>query len=571
MINSNILEYITPSHETLLRFGLILYMCFLVLGPEPYNTTYSLCVETIATVVAVVASCFFIAFLRSGTPADNHILKRQMLLNFIVKLFFYPHYFIGLYIGFQGQNPDSFSKFMSTTLLSYSSARIWFILCAAMYLLISAYRALHFISPSLYRSLNTNLCHRLSILFLIVLVTTEIILSHTLWSSSRCDITSEGKTIHSFSYEFFNTNHTSKIDLEISNEDWISNTTDPSYNDLVMENVVNQLLALNSSDTYLRSSNLSISNNSSIHFVSKRICNFFPTARILLLSIMLLEFIRVYVAIARKVRKIKKKADYPSLKRQSPGFSGQGTQIKFSNNATVNPESQIDMPETPIQDIAIKTDPVDSGLTRCEIDSKVFIHGDFIITTASVHSPPVCRTTPENFNGLPNIPTVKKPTLMNCGPTPLRVLSDENPDEIETASTPVPPHPLGACASSQPSAQSKHLQKLQHRLFNNSSSAHSRLIYIPGEIDTTELKNYFILLVKRSYSLIIIILLFFLISFLLPIKFYYLSKLWLQFAIYKLDLFFVPVFWLMTDENVLRYSLQHVQNCVGNLKNLFNL
>ena len=66
-------------------------------------------------------------------------------------------------------------------------------------------------------------------------------------------------------------------------------------------------------------------------------------------------------------------------------------------------------------------------------------------------------------------------------------------------------------------------------------------------------------LISRTYYLIVLIISIALFSFLLPVSFYKVDRLHILFKLAKLDIYFVPVFWLLFDKAVWHFTAKNVK------------
>ena len=304
---------------------------------------YNMSVDILCTAVSLYASFFFVAYLRSRKPADKHILNRLMLINFYFKLLYYPLFYIGVYLGFQGQSKSYMAKLLSSTIASYSFGRILFIMMIAMYTLISASRALYFISPAKMQSLDAKFWQRMLMLMFVTLFVVEVILSQVVFSPARCDVNENGHELHTFSsYTFLfepanSTNQTTDSD-EILEDYLFFNQT----------NVYNQTFDYNNDQNiddyeYLFSNKTldndqNFQNNRSVEAMVKspKVCTLFPTLRILLFLMVICESTRLSVAIARLLKKRKRKR----------------VAISLSNTQSV--PAQLNVPPTTQTDVSVK-------------------------------------------------------------------------------------------------------------------------------------------------------------------------------------------------------------------------
>ena len=557
-----------------LRLGLFLYICLLLLGPEAYSV-YNVSVDVMSTVLSLYATIFFIAFLRSRKPADQHILNRLMLMNFYLKLLYYPLYYMGLYIGFQGHSMDKTTKFWLLKLGSYSSGRIWIIMMVAMYTLVSASRALYFISPAKMQSLNTKFCLRVSKFLMLLLFVVEVVLSQVVFSPANCDVNENGHELHTFdSYQFiFDPTNVSNQTREYYQTPDYSQIEDCDQNldcdQFLINDEANQTLVNNSvldlDQTFQRFKELfpneTFESNQTLikeTNILPKVCTLFPTLRILLVLIVVLETTRLSVAIARL------------LKRQKKRRVTQKNLVTPHSNAQSGP-------------LVLTTPAIESSTSR-----------EHELSVLSLET----AIAPIHHQLFTSSPSASKVPLKNS------TFTEGNPDELLSSSSgPSPTHSLMASPISGPALASAPLHPFAPELTATGELQMSEVITpsvsvsipplvapetltstgrlkerlnIPSrdeyEVKETfrEVKKITLLLIQRVYSLVIIFVVLYLISFLLPNKFYFMRQTRLQAIISKLDIFFVPVFWILIDKDVLRYTEKKTTNIYRILKMKFN-
>ena len=590
------------STKVNLRIGLLLYMCMLLLGPEAYGL-YNVSIDVVATVFSLYATFFFIAYLRSRKPADKHILNRQMLMNFYLKLLYYPIYYLGLYVGFQGQSQNEMVKLVSSTILSFSSTRIELIIMVAMYTLISGSRALHFICPAQFQTLNAKLCQRVSMLAIFILFAVEVTLSQVVYSPDKCDINESGQELHKFSHlQFFFSpdnlkNKTSTYNQTLSpyqsdefgqtlnySQYPISNETRESYQILEYDQSIEYSQTIDNQTNDVYNQTLNDLN------ISPKECTLFPTVRILLVLMVILEITRVSVAIKRVLKRQRRKRkvtqktfSLPSSKAQSIplGLTTQSelpTKLPTVALIHLQPSAQ-GFTSSPSGPHDITSSQQFSENPSIQGPSSTFSknHTSALKSVSSACS--IQLSQHANQDQIISIPeetcvsgtfTFVKPTTPGPAPIspplhPFAPESSASPGDVHTTAAlvtndcglPLDPHPV----TLKDPVRSKRKLKLPGNL--NTGEAKETL---------RELKNIIMLLMKRVYSLVIIFVVLYLVSFLLPIKlYYYLNQTWLQITIFKLDLFFVPVFWIFIDKDVFYFTKRKTKDIYCTIKMKFTV
>ena len=84
---------------------------------------------------------------------------------------------------------------------------------------------------------------------------------------------------------------------------------------------------------------------------------------------------------------------------------------------------------------------------------------------------------------------------------------------------------------------------------------------------TNELKDYILSLIMRTYTVVIIILFINFAVLVLPIELFFLDKILQLLA--RLDLYFVPVFWIAIDDQVYNFSKKKIKDICLSMKMLF--
>ena len=290
------------STKLQLRIGLLAYLCLLLVVPE-YRTLYRLCVNIAASVISASATLAFIMFLVSRKPVEKNILNRQILMHFYFKLFYYPYYFMIVYVGYssRSQQQANWEKVLMSTVLSYSSARIMVILNITMYTLISASRTLLFLSPVTFNALNKMLVLLGSMLIMLLVFAFELFMAQVKFSPAKCDVNENGIHLHKLPHSI---------------------------------------------------------NNKTSSEIPEKSCQLFPSFRIVLCMFLFLEGLRFTVAVWRKfkmLKKLRKVSVRPTqaitLKRQMPVQPVQAVEINRSdslptlNFAEINNRRRLSLPE----------------------------------------------------------------------------------------------------------------------------------------------------------------------------------------------------------------------------------
>ena len=450
-----------------LRLGVSFYVCILLFTPGEY-TLYSICVDGMASIVSICITTSFIAYLQSRKPNEKNILNRQMVISFCLKYLSFVFYFMAMVLGYtvKFRPPTDLENSLMSTFLSYSSGRIVTILSVANYTLMSASRTLMFISPATFQNLNVNFFKYLSMAILFSLTLTELILSQMIFASDKCDVNEMGYELHTltnfFPPSFEPSSKARETDKEVESIDKLSlNSTLYTFNKSLKENY-----EITNHSLYDR-----------FHFLNQtekktakiKTCTLFPTLRVLMILLLVLESGRIITAIARKVKRMKTQAVHDIPKNRT----AQKNPVQFR----VQPKPVIPKPK----------------LKRSE---------SFPITSGS------------NLN----FPRRGSHHLSICMPKPTEIRIEISIGDSE-----------------------------EKTVKSNS-------------LDYKKLKNYVLYLVLRTYSLVVVIVLIYLCSFFLPIEFYFFWQLKFQYIIVKLDLFLIPVVWIIIDKDVWHYTSKKIKD-----------
>lgn len=291
-----------------LRLGVFVYVFILLFTPGEY-TLYSICVDGMASVVSVCITAYFISFLNSRKPTEKNILNKQMVMNFCLKFIYYLFYFMAMVVGYivKIRPPTDLEKILMSSFLSYSTGRLLTILSVATYTLMSASRTLLFILPRTYHTLNVKLFQRLSMAIISSLALMELILSQLVFSSDKCDVNENGYELHTLT-NFFpadkkpltntlccKTNETDKI-LPNFNETW------EEYDEITNHSLYDMFPLLNQTKEKKT--------------IAIKTCTLFPTLRIIMIMLVLIEMARLITAIARMIRKMKNQTVQDKPKKQ---------------------------------------------------------------------------------------------------------------------------------------------------------------------------------------------------------------------------------------------------------------
>ena len=467
-----------------LRIGLMCYLGFLVATPSIYSL-YSFILDAIASTISICATLTFIGYLSSRKPESKNILNRQMQLNFYLKLLYYPLYITMIYVGYKlktDSKNNEIEHFLASTFLSYSSTRIWLILIITMYALISASRALLFISPATFLSLNSKIGYRISILIILIVLITEVCLSQIIFSPTRCEYNEKGHKIHAL-VNFF------------------TNETTPE----------------------------------SATSLSPKTCTLFPSFRIALFILISFELIRLAVALIRFWRKINNRTigpGFPTNKNQST------TELQVKeNNINISKIKKENMGNQTTTSESIGQDGQEHKTSRLI----------YVVPLPKFDMP--CGSTVSNQNCPPAIQTLKRshsvPLILNKCKNQARKRQSSLSNDIEVS--------LGV----QVINNSKITEKSLVSTFNTFKQNRNNM---------KEFKNYIALLIWRTYSLVIIVIFLYLVAGFLPNKIYFIRQLRLQSMVVKLDLFFIPIFWILVDKEVWHFTLQNIKNKFISLK-----
>ena len=538
-----------------LRLLLAGYVCFLLITPTIYSL-YSVFVDGVASFLAISAIVQFINYLKSRKSSEKNILNRQMLLNFYLKLIYYPLYYMMIYVGYSSLSPpvNELETILASTILSYSSTRIWLILTIAMYMLLSASRALLIISPGTFLSLDAKFFQRVSLLVIIIIFIFELIISQVVYST--CDVNEKGHQLHTLmDLNFFSDD----IQIEIDNTSFTSGTDQemqPNY----------EGFSLNGTQ---------LTNGTTLG--GPRVCFLFPSFKIILFLIIIFEMTRLTVALGRLRKSIKLKKVGPKASEHQAAHA-----LENPTHSPVTNETALSLPPpiaalslTPSQMASTKTLPLPQGsLLLPPSCPPVLVH--------------VASATSEDNQPLPLNPTVLISRLDSIstshGASESHTWSDvqrcqtSNTMLVPQAKTFVFKSPHCQTSSSQVCRKERSLsvptiasERIPERRCSIQFSPQVTTTVkkknsiidikeIQGKRDLEEIKSYISLLIWRTYSLVVFIIVLHSITFLLPeVVFKYFRQMRLQSMICKLDLFFVPVFWILVDKDVWVFTKKDIR------------
>ena len=502
----NVLQW---KDKNKLRFCLFLYMIFITCTPEIYSL-YSLFVDGISTVVAILSILQFINFLKSRKPSEKNILSRQMLLNFYLKLVYYPLYYMMVYVGFT-YDAKSMSHgvtgLLVSTILSYTTTRIWIILTFTMYMLISISRALLIISPSTFLGLNVNFSQTVSILVLLLVFAVEVTLSLLVYA--KCDVNEKGHKLHTL------------MDL----------------NNFYKNSVCGSLSASNESTSFPDTCQQQGSNES-LELMDRtqqeKVCHLFPSFRIICTIIIILEVLRFIVAMIRFKKMLE-------LKKVGPRLEAKACSVDPCSDRSIKGLTAADMTtaqqaET-IQLQQTRTDTLKESSSEPPIN---ILHvAPINQSDGTIDQAEITDQTPEQPLQLERCLTI---VAVNAE------TQARKPEKSLAFSTNV-------FRNGKQNFQDQDLQAHKESSVEEENQFGLNIPEIQRKRNLAEFKSYITLLMWRTYSLLLFIIVLHFFIFLLPDGiFQFLEQLRLQTIVVKLDLYFVPAFWIMVDKGVWRFT-----------------
>ena len=209
-------------------------------------------------------------------PADKTVLNRHLLIHFWMRLVvILPHVYTFKCISFisQARPLNGFETFLSRTLLSHYLTRIGMIAYFTIYILISASRTLVFISPATFVSAKTTFWNLISIPILLVVLTSELILSGVLISPNKCQFDKVGFKLWDLAFTISDRN-ISRMSMEENNTTIFDETS--------------QFPTASSTSAATMSES------------TPQVCHLFPMLMILLSTLIALETIRCLAAAVRE-------------------------------------------------------------------------------------------------------------------------------------------------------------------------------------------------------------------------------------------------------------------------------
>ena len=335
----------------------------------------------------------------------------------------------------------------------------------------------------------------------------ELLLSQFVFSVDNCDVNEKGHELHSFSsYQFFF--YPDKNGSQISAEDIFSsfNTKDG------LDNNISDFLAFGNDHNQTR---IERTVNFDKHMGGLKSCTLFPTLRILLVLMVIFEGVRLAFALANLLKKRRRKR------------VAQNALLKHSRTR------QHAIPDLPgIQGGVIL--PVPSQV----IDATAS-------TSRETSSRP--QNSLDEIQVLPAKQNDATPGLASFALAPLHPFAPES-----FASSNVPPPSTVAVIDSTA------VDNAEATGTNNEVSD-----------AVQDIKKTLVILIRRAYSLIIIFCILYLCSFLLPVKLYFMRQTRLQVTVFKLDIFFVPMFWILVDKDILHFTERKIKNMFRSVRHCF--
>ena len=535
--------------KILLRCALCVYTGILLIDSGQY-TAFRLCVNIVASLVSILATLAFILYIRSRKPVDTSLLHYQMLMYFRFRLLVYPYWMISSLLGYRMQNNSDEPLWMELVLrrtaFSYNSSRIVILLNGTMLTLISAVRALLFLSPATFKSTSKRISKWCTSIIMLMVLSFEVIMSTQVYTTDKCLTDQNGIQLNAFPY--FGTNNTLP------------------------------------------------------DFPTEKTCNIFPLFKILALIFLSLEGIRFMLAVVKKYQSLKRK----HIMMKSDKTPGQDAEpearVKYSpkiHNPQKNDTNEIAPREEAsvgTSNLMIMVQPVELGLSKRE---EAFVS----LTTRNINAFKSCSLIGLNHaiemqeNGKAStIFNQTEPTRqLNCG-----VQTKTNQTRLSQfgrTSRQVSPDLSNPRTESQHQdtettalAQSDSWPRLSRAQLNSfvRSTSLPNLSDLPKSkadkseacqiscqppatreqttqtSDTNTILNYVKILTLRAYTLIIVLAVLYLLSHLLPCR--SASFRWQQLDLIILDLHFVPVFWLFLDKDAFWHTQKIIKQAYLDIK-----
>ena len=509
-----------------LRLSLFFYLCLLLIKPRGY-ILYAIVVHVLATITAASASIAFIVFLLFRKPAERNILNKQILMLFYIKLANYPYY-SGLMYYFMN---ISHSQLQSTKedwelmLFSFSSARIMIILNLLMYTLVSASRTLLFISPAKFNYLNKKLVMYCSILTLVLVFVFEIVMSQVVFSPTRCEVDARGNKIHALpaiGNSGANFNMSSPTDAKFTGNEF--NETSKELPDFISSEAKEKNV-----------------NETSLEFPGTT-CTLFPSIRILIIMFLVLESIRFILAVSRKYKMIKTQSQ-KIVPMQFNALQSIGLQPRRIINEDVSFKHTGSMPgANVIENIE------DRRLSLPILPGSIIESLGQSRPSGSVPKFNVPKKIEERRFGLQSLPGQISDSPGLNEPEPSRnfgsVPNFNVPDIIGERRLSLQILPQNIIKSPAPLNEPEILVVNTHQEHTAQTLS-----------DVDKMKNYVLFLILRTYTLVIVMMVIYMVYFILPIHIFSWLEISVEFNI--IDIYFVPVFWILYEKEAWNYTVKN--------------
>ena len=550
-----------------LRLSLFFYLCLLLIKPRGY-ILYAIVVHVLATITAASASIAFIVFLLFRKPAERNILNKQILMLFYIKLANYPYY-SGLMYYFMN---ISHSQLQSTKedwelmLFSFSSARIMIILNLLMYTLVSASRTLLFISPAKFNYLNKKLVMYCSILTLVLVFVFEIVMSQVVFSPTRCEVDARGNKIHALpaiGNSGANFNMSSPTDAKFTGNEF--NETSKELPDFISSEAKEKNV-----------------NETSLEFPGTT-CTLFPSIRILIIMFLVLESIRFILAVSRKYKMIKTQSQkivpmqfnaLQSIGLQPRRIINEDVSFKHTGsmpgaNVIENIEDRrLSLPILPGSIIESLGQSRPSGsVPKFNVPKKIEERrfGLQSLPGQIIESPGLNEPEPSRHSGsVPNFNAQKNIEERRFGLQSLPGQISDSPELNE----PEPSRHFGSVPNfNVPDIIGERrlsLQILPQNIIKSPAPLNEPEILVVNThqehtaqtlSDVDKMKNYVLFLILRTYTLVIVMMVIYMVYFILPIHIFSWLEISVEFT--TIDIYFVPVFWILYEKEAWNYTVKN--------------
>ena len=185
-LNNSIARKLKPNINIKFWFS-VFYIFFLAVTLNSY-TIFDVILGITLSLVSASVNMLIITYLKSKSPSDRTILHNLFIMNCIIKLLTIPYAIVFIVVGHFIRNYGILTQL--TFLFSLRAFRAMFVLHVSMYVIISVFRLILFVSPELFINTNKKLVEKIAAFLLALLTSAEYLIGK--FAYAQCKYTPHG-------------------------------------------------------------------------------------------------------------------------------------------------------------------------------------------------------------------------------------------------------------------------------------------------------------------------------------------------------------------------------------------